>query len=437
MSIINSFDVDQTAVINPGDVLEKQKHKLDICIINFSYKIMDALLEDDLLELIDDTTLKCVSCIFPLYVYKGTNIGVVKTEVGAPMTVSLIENVAHAFSCKRFIMFGSCGGLDKNITANKLIVPTHAYRDEGISYHYVAAKDYIEIKNHNIVSQVLDKLNIPYIKGKTWTTDAFYRETRRNMELRKQEGCVAVEMEVSACQAVSDFRGFELYNFLYSADNLGSLKWDKGILNDIAIDERLQHFFIALEIAKEVVTMQNKSHDIKLIKPTLEYVNDIMAMRQELLDANDEFGYFAGCNGLQNFDNAESWIKQVESRASKENCKEGSVPSNVYLAVRISDNKIVGIIDLRHHINHPILGTWGGHVGYSIRPSERRKGYGREVLRRHISNCKEFGLEKILLTCDERNKASEKVILSNGGIFESIYEHDGISTKRYWIEFKK
>ncbi len=252
MSIIDSFDSERSSTINLCDVYPKNQHTLDVCIINFSYKIMDALLEDGLIELLDGETIKSISCKYPIYVYKGTNIGIVKTTVGAPIAAGLIEEIGYVFSCNKFVMFGSCGGLDKDIPANKLIVPTHAYRDEGMSYHYAPPSDYIEIKNHEKVSEIFMELNIEHIKGRTWTTDAFYRETRRNMQLRRSEGCVAVEMEVSACQAVADFREHELYNFLYRADNLDSSKWDKGILSAISLDERLKHFFIALEIAKRV-----------------------------------------------------------------------------------------------------------------------------------------------------------------------------------------
>ena len=252
MSIIDTFDPTREAVINPWDLYTTDHRKLDACIFNFSYKIMDALLEADLLELVDDGTLKCVSTTFPVYVFKGTNIGVVKNYVGAPMTAGLMEDLSYAFSCNKIVLFGSCGGLDKAQTAGRLIVPTHAYRDEGMSYHYLPAADYIEIKNHNVVGAVMDRLNIPYVKGRSWTTDAFMRETRRNMERRKAEGCIAVEMELSACQAVADFRGLDFYAFLYSADNLDHSQWDKGILSDIELDERLTHFYIALEIAKYI-----------------------------------------------------------------------------------------------------------------------------------------------------------------------------------------
>lgn len=253
MSIIDAFDTELKALINPEDVNPKSEIKLDVCIINFSYKIMDALIEDQLLELIDDSTISSISCTYPIYVYKNTKIGVVKTTVGAPITAGLIEEIGYVFSCSKFVLFGSCGGLDKTISPSKIIVPTHAYRDEGVSYHYVQASDYIDIDTYPIVRAILDQLNIEYVLGKTWTTDAFYRETLKQFNQRKEEGCIAVEMEVSACQAVASFRGYQLYNFLYRADNLDSSKWEKGILSQISIDERLKHFFIALEIAKRVI----------------------------------------------------------------------------------------------------------------------------------------------------------------------------------------
>lgn len=251
MSIIDSYDMSKP-MIDLEDVLLKSEHKLDVCIINFSYKIMDALIEDNLITLLDNTSINSVSCNYPVYLYKNTNIGLVKTTVGAPITAGLIEEIGYVFSCRKFVMFGSCGGLNKEIPASKIIIPTEAYRDEGMSYHYIPPKDYIRIKNSQIVEKILKQLNIEYVLGKTWTTDAFYRETKENYLKRKEEGCIAVEMELSACQAVADYRKIELYSFLYRADNLDSSKWEKSILSSISIDERLKHFFIALEIAKKI-----------------------------------------------------------------------------------------------------------------------------------------------------------------------------------------
>ena len=252
MSIIDSYDPALRAVINPGEIHHQRERKLDVCIVNFSYKIMNALLEDGLLELVEAEAIHYVSVHINVYAFKGTGIGVVQTQVGAPFTAGMIEDMATKFSTTKFVLFGSCGGLDRTLTAGKLIVPTHAYRDEGTSYHYLPAADYIEVRNHPVVASVLDRLGIPYVKGRSWTTDGFFRETRRNMEARKSEGCIAVEMELSACQAVCDFRGYELYDFLYTADNLDHAVWNEGILSSTPLDQRLSHFYIALEIAKEV-----------------------------------------------------------------------------------------------------------------------------------------------------------------------------------------
>lgn len=175
---------------------------------------------------------------------------------------------------------------------------------------------------------------------------------------------------------------------------------------------------------------------IELIEPKKKYAAEIWKFRQEIFDCDAENeNQFAGCLSLDVSKSAEEWIKICKLRKSEETCGEAGtmVPSHTYLAVRKSDNKIVGVIDLRHHINHPILGTWGGHCGYSVRPSERGKGYATEMLRLNIQNAKALGIPKLLITCDVKNEASEKTILANGGVFEKTIEVDGGRMKRYWI----
>ncbi len=165
---------------------------------------------------------------------------------------------------------------------------------------------------------------------------------------------------------------------------------------------------------------------IKLTKPSLDYATDIMSFRQELLDANSEF---AGCGSLYGCTSADEWIKILDKSE-----KEGEVTSNSYIALRLRDNRIVGIIDLRHHIDHPILSVWGGHMGYTVRPSERRKGYAKEMLNQNLKNCKDIGLAKVLIVCDSDNVASEKTIIANGGAFEKEITVDGNTMKRFWID---
>lgn len=249
MSITDSFDPVGKPLITPADSYRKSPYALDVCVINFSQKIMDALIGDGVVELLEADRIRCVSCYFPVYRVRGTDIGVVKTTVGAPITSALAEEISYVYSCRKFVMFGSCGGLDSSIAPGKLIVPTHAYRDEGVSYHYAPPADYIEVKNHAFVASALDSLGVGYVTGRTWTTDAFYRETDLLCARRRAEGCIAVEMEVSAVQAVADFYGLELYNFLYRADNLDAASWECSYLSDMPHDERLSHFYVALEVA--------------------------------------------------------------------------------------------------------------------------------------------------------------------------------------------
>ncbi len=176
--------------------------------------------------------------------------------------------------------------------------------------------------------------------------------------------------------------------------------------------------------------------EIILIEPQKKYADDIWEFRQEILECDVENeDQFAGCLSLDVSKSAQEWIKICEFRKYEKTCEKvgATVPSHTYVAVRRRDDRVVGVIDLRHHIDHPILGTWGGHCGYSVRPSERQKGYAKEMLRLNIQNAKSMGIEKLLITCDLKNEASEKTILANGGVYEKTIDVNGEKIKRYWI----
>ena len=189
----------------------------------------------------------------PVYIinYKGKRIGFYRTYVGAPACVATVEEVLTVLDTDKVVHFGGAGCLDKEIARGKVMVPTEAYRDEGTSYHYATASDYIKIKNTDVIESFMKENKLPYVLGKTWSTDAFYRETEGNFEKRKADGCISVEMEGAAVQAMCDFRGVELYMFFTGGDLLDAPEWTerrahnqvKGTQHDVG------HFDIALELA--------------------------------------------------------------------------------------------------------------------------------------------------------------------------------------------
>ena len=223
--ITDTFDNLSESKINPD--LTKKRIKVDACIITFSNIIEDYIINKYHPEVIGK--YETVNGVQPIYKIKEGeyNFAFYKTILSAPMAVACLEDSRIVIDTDKYICFGGSGCLNKEYARGKIIVPTYAYRDEGTSYHYKAKSDYIDIKNSNIVAKFFDNEDIPFAIGKTWTTDAFYRETERNFEKRKEDGCISVEMECSAMQAVCDFRNIELFYFLSCGDLLDCPKWDK------------------------------------------------------------------------------------------------------------------------------------------------------------------------------------------------------------------
>ena len=182
--------------------------------------------------------------------YEGKTLGFYLTMIGSTMASQFVIETNWITGASKFIMFGSSGSLNKEITSNKYVIPTEAYRDEGMSYHYAPASDYIMIKNHSIVKNILDELQLPNVEGKIWTTDAFLRETKGQVAKRKEEGCIAVEMEIAGVQSVCDFHNLDLYSFIVTGDILSEEKYEvEGLHN---ANHNLDKLFVALEIAKRL-----------------------------------------------------------------------------------------------------------------------------------------------------------------------------------------
>ena len=169
---------------------------------------------------------------------------------------------------------------------------------------------------------------------------------------------------------------------------------------------------------------------IILVKPNLSYADEITKYKEESLK---ESPIINGSTGLNRFSSIEDWLKELNKRSCEDTVPEGLVPSSTYLGVREKDNYIVGMIDIRHYLNE-YLTQVGGNIGYSVRKSERNKGYAKQMLKLALEKCKELKIKKVLITCDEDNIASEKVILSANAKFEDIRCIDDENKKRFWIE---
>ena len=169
---------------------------------------------------------------------------------------------------------------------------------------------------------------------------------------------------------------------------------------------------------------------IILVKPDLSYADEIIKYKEESLK---ESPIINGSAGLDRLSSIEDWLEELNKRSCEDTVPEGLVPSSTYLGIREKDNYIVGMIDIRHYLNE-YLTQVGGNIGYSVRKTERNKGYAKQMLKLALEKCKELKIKKVLITCDEDNIASEKVILSANAKFEDIRNVDGENKKRFWID---
>ena len=174
--------------------------------------------------------------------------------------------------------------------------------------------------------------------------------------------------------------------------------------------------------------------ELELIMPTKEYKKEVEEYLQEFLDNGEN--EIAGDGGLDRIKDFDKWLEKVQNDLSIDTIDKDRIPATLYLTIRKSDNKIVGNLQIRHFLNERLL-NYGGHIGDSVRPSERKKGYATEQIRLALEKCKELGINNVLMDCDKSNIGSAKSIKKNGGILENEIYVGNELVQRYWISLKK
>ena len=222
--LLTEFDANRQAIINPEALHDPLEGFPKIAVSCFSRSTFQRMLEMFPYELI---------------------------YVGASACVAILEDI-FALGADKLVLFGTCGVLDEDIKETSIIIPSHALRDEGTSFHYVEASDEIAV-NVGVLDHFRSYLNerqISHKEGKVWTTDGIYRETNGKLKARKAAGAICVDMECSAVAALAKFRGVDICHFFYAADHLSEGNWDaRNLMNHMDLDEKDKVALLALEFA--------------------------------------------------------------------------------------------------------------------------------------------------------------------------------------------
>ncbi|QQS19722.1 GNAT family N-acetyltransferase [Candidatus Saccharibacteria bacterium] len=174
-----------------------------------------------------------------------------------------------------------------------------------------------------------------------------------------------------------------------------------------------------------------KPNQVILYEPQESDAEAVWSFRASCQQKDGE--HIPGSAGLGIAESFDMWLQSSRERYIAKDTR--MVPSTVFLAKRISDNALIGIVDIRHTLDDHLRFV-GGHIGYTVAPQFRRHGYGTKILGAALSHCKQLGLKRALVTCDKTNLGSAGVILANGGVLENEVVDNSRVKQRYWIEIK-
>ena len=240
-----------SAVIEPTDrSLPSGGEICETIILSFNGEIVERVKQMD--GVYEGGYLTSLNGKFPWYIYEvdGLKLAVTMATIGASTVVGFLEELkARGFN--NFIVLGSCGVLDQSIQADKIILPSSALRDEGTSYHYAPASDEISYDEAllSTLENALNKAGIEHIRTKSWTTDAFYRETAAKVKRRLAAGATVVDMEASAIMAWAQYRQAKVYQFFYTADYVDHHNHEWDARREDRKADAMTFFEIAVSIA--------------------------------------------------------------------------------------------------------------------------------------------------------------------------------------------
>lgn len=181
--------------------------------------------------------------------HEGERVAVFHPGVGAPLAAAFLEEVIAAGG-RSFVAVGGAGALVPELVLGHPVIVASAVRDEGTSFHYAPPGRVIDADDAGVAAleSTLESVGAAHLIGRTWTTDAFYRETPSRIRRRRAEGCAVVEMEAAALIAVARHRSVRLAQLLYAGDSLAGAEWDARAW-DRAVDIRARLLDLALSAA--------------------------------------------------------------------------------------------------------------------------------------------------------------------------------------------
>ena len=242
-------DLDEPGVIAAHMLHPGETNVPPVAVLCFFNELLEQLAHEGVLRPI--YTLRSEIGRNPVYEYRDEHgsVAVVHPGVGAPLAAAFVEEMA-ALGVTSFVAVGGAGALVEELALGHVMVVSSALRDEGTSFHYAPPSRIIEADQLGVrvLEATLDELGVPHYLGRSWTTDAIFREARGRVQRRIDEGCTMVDMESSAFIAVARFRQLRFAQLLYAGDSLAGDEWDSRHW-DQARGTRERLFYVAVRAA--------------------------------------------------------------------------------------------------------------------------------------------------------------------------------------------